>query len=234
MIPKTIYMCYKNIEELKPYAQNWIRLNPDYDIQLYDDEKCQSFLLKEYGQLHLDIFNFIQDGPIKADFWRVCVINKYGGLYVDADIEPLVPLKEYIEEDDYFVTCISAWERVCLNPHFIRCDKNNEILQDCINTYIQIYRNKLTYSYWGWSICSKLRIGVTKKEHIQFIYGKKFKFLFELASLNDCEYNGVIVLHNRYSNYIDHKFVENDEIKELRKKQNKDRLKSKLQELKRK
>ena len=64
-------------------------------------------LLKEYSQLHLDVFNFLKDGPIKSDFWRVCIINKYGGLYVDSDIIPLIPLKNYIEDDDYFVTCIS-------------------------------------------------------------------------------------------------------------------------------
>ena len=88
MIPKIIYMCHKVLDKIEIYSKNWKNLNPEYEIKLYDDELCKKFLLDEYSQLHLDIFNFLKDGPIKADFWRICILNKYGGLYIDADIEP--------------------------------------------------------------------------------------------------------------------------------------------------
>lgn len=52
----------------------------------------KEFLLKEYSQLHLDIFDFLEDGPIKSDFWRI--INKYGGYYIDSDIKTIAPLKK--------------------------------------------------------------------------------------------------------------------------------------------
>jgi mannosyltransferase OCH1-like enzyme len=128
MIPKVIYMCYKNLDKIKIYSKNWKNLNPEYDIKLYDDELCKTFLLDEYSQLHVDIFNFLKDGPIKADFWRVCIINKYGGLYVDADINPIVPLNKFIENDDDFVTCISSsfnenYLPLQFNPHFILSNK---------------------------------------------------------------------------------------------------------------
>ena len=73
MIPKVIYMCHKHLSEISKYSLNWKILNPEYDIKLYDDNLCQQFLLNEYSQLHLDIFNFLKDGPIKADFWRICI-----------------------------------------------------------------------------------------------------------------------------------------------------------------
>jgi mannosyltransferase OCH1-like enzyme len=207
MIPKVIYMCHKNLDKIKIYSQNWEKLNPDYEIKLYDDELCKSFLLEEYSQLHLDIFNFIKDGPIKADFWRLCIINKFGGLYVDADIKPLVPLDKYIEPDDDFVTCIScnfnkkylSWQ---LNPHFILSNKNNKILQDCIDRYIELYNSKKRYNYWVWSICKLMRIeGITKKEsQILYLNGIKFKFIFE-KDYDNCEYNNEIVFNNRYNEY---------------------------------
>ena len=213
MIPKIIYMCHKDLEYIKIYSQNWKRLNPEWQIKLYDNELCEKFLLEEYSQLYADIFNFIPDGPIKADFWRVCIINKYGGLYVDADIEPLVPLSEYIEKDIDFATCISfnfcqdahAWK---FNPHFIMSDKHNYILQKCINYYVQYYVNKIEYSYVEWSICKFMDIDNVKhkKSHIHYENGKKYQFLYELNG-NDCEYNDVIVLHNRYDFYKDHKFI---------------------------
>jgi hypothetical protein len=150
-IPKVIYMCHKELTHIKEYSKNWKRLNPEYEIKLYDNKLCEDFLLKEYSQLHYDIFKFIKDGPIKADFWRVCVIHKYGGVYVDADIEPLVPLREFIETDSDFVTCIDFTSNN-LNPHIIVSRKNEEILKKCIDTYIGYYENKFFYEYCNWSI----------------------------------------------------------------------------------
>jgi hypothetical protein len=214
MIPKVIYMCHKYLDDMSKYSQNWKKLNPEYDIKLYDDEMCKTFLLNEYSQLHLDIFNFLEDGPIKADFWRVCIINKYGGLYVDADIEPLVPLNTYIELDDDFVTCISQnfiQDKLSFqfNPQFIMSYKNNVLLQNCIDRYIKQYNDKVPYSYWEYSICNLFHIeGVSlKQSHVSYINGKKFKFMYETEAFNDCEYNGVVVLKNRYDNYINHNFT---------------------------
>jgi len=213
MIPKVIYICHKNLDAIQIYSQKWKDLNPEYEIKLYDDELCKKFLMEEYSQLHLDIFNYIQDGPIKCDFWRVCIINKYGGLYVDADINPIVPLKDYIEEDDDFVSCISKYYKTDmiqgqLNPHFILSNKNNSILEKCIYKYIQKYVNKSPYEYWKWSICYIMYIPyITEKKSQTFIKdGKKYKFLYERLE-NECEYNDVVVLHNRYENYKDHNFV---------------------------
>jgi hypothetical protein len=148
-IPKVIYMCHKELTHIKEYSKNWKRLNPEYEIKLYDDKLCEDFLLKEYSQMHYDIFKFIKDGPIKADFWRVCVIHKYGGVYVDADIEPLVPLRKFIEPDSDFVVCMSF---TGIDPILLVCRKNNFVLKKCIDTYIEYYKNKLFYEYGNWSI----------------------------------------------------------------------------------
>jgi hypothetical protein len=214
VIPKIIYMCYKTLDKLQIYAQNWKKLNPEYEIKLYDDDLCRKFLLDEYSQLHLDIFNYIPDGPIKADFWRVCVIYKYGGLYVDADIKPLVPLKEYLEDDDDFATCISCNFSVDakyghFNPHFILSRQNNPVLQQCIDNYIKKYINNVTYKYWHWSIINIMEIPDVKEKKSQILYmnGQKYKFLYE-RNYDECEYDGVVVLNNRYDNYVDHEFVD--------------------------
>ncbi len=231
MIPKVIYMCHKYLDKIKIYSNNWKILNPEYKIKLYDDEMCKEFLLKEYSQLHLDIFNFLKDGPIKGDFWRVCILNKYGGLYIDADIKPLVPLKLFIEKDDYFVTCISKnfkKDRLefQLNPHFIACYKNNTYLQNSIHRYIHQYTNKIPYDYWGYSICKLLTIkGISEqKSQIIYINNKKFKFLNEKTS-DICEYHGKDVLKNRYDSYSNHDFINTN--KELRGKTRKRKTRTK-------
>jgi hypothetical protein len=219
-------MCHKNLDKIKIYSRNWKILNPEYEIKLYDDNMCRDFLLKEYSKLHLAIFDFIKDGPIKCDFWRACIINKYGGLYVDADINPLVPLNEYIEDDDDFCTCISHnFNRnkleFQLNPHFILSNKDNPILQKCIDKYIVLFMfNKKNYHYWKWSVCKLLVMeGINeKKSQVLYLSNQKCKFLLEEPSCNDCSYNGKVVLKNRYDEYKNHNFISTDNnIKEVQK-----------------
>ena len=219
-IPKVIYMCHKVLDKIEIYSQKWKLLNPEYQIQLYDDNRCRYFLMKEYPPIFVKIFDFIPDGPIKADFWRVCIINKYGGVYVDADINPLVPLRDYISDDDWFVTCISNNfintsnnNILNFNPHIIMAKKNNIILRRVIQNYIYYYRRRnhpfFKYSYWGWSICKFLRIPNVFKKKSQVLYqnGKKIKLLLELPDMNTCVYGGRPVLKNRYRFYKNHNFI---------------------------
>ena len=214
-------MCHRVLDQIKHYSLNWKRLNPEYEIRLYDDQLCREFLRKKYSPLHAEIFDFIRDGPIKCDFWRVCVLNHSGGLYVDADIEPLVPLREYIDATDDFVTCISHYykqERLerQLNPHFILCRQGNRILESAIQKYIQLYRSGTPYAYWSWSICELMVIpGIPGKASQTIeIEGMMVKLLLEAPSLQSCSYNGVTVLNNRYPTYVDHDFVTAEQLGE--------------------
>jgi len=78
--PKVIYFCNKTITESDVMSSNnWKKLNPEYEIRLYDDEMIKSFLLKEYGASYVNIFDYLQEGPIKADFFRICILYKNGG-----------------------------------------------------------------------------------------------------------------------------------------------------------
>jgi hypothetical protein len=224
MIPKIIYMCYNNLEIIQKYSENWKILNPDYEIKLYNDELCEKFLLEEFSELHRDIFNFIKDGPIKSDFWRVCIIFKYGGLYVDADIEPLVSLNEYIEQDVDFVTCISGFKQIGFNPHFIMAKPNNEILKKCIDTYLEYFTENKEYSYWDWSICPIFLkfINIETYSNTIIINESKYQLLLEdfVTQYHDtnnyqihfCKYKNLKVINNRYKNYISHNFHDTDNL----------------------
>ena len=204
MIPNVIYMCDKTLTAIKMLSKNWKKLNPTVKIKLYDDELCKAFLLKEYGQLYLDIFNFIKDGPIKADFWRVCLLYRYGGIYCDADNEPLVSL-EFMEDVD-FVTCSSYNPQYTFNPNFIACGKDNKIMEQCIEWYLHRYQTK-PYSYWDWSImqCFADIIDLKVEEGIYHYQDMKIQIIREVAGFfhHDAHnmYKGVRVFNNRYANW---------------------------------
>lgn len=212
MIPKIIYMCDKKLDDIEIYSQNWRKLNPEYEIKLYDDKLCEKFLLEEFSLLHHDIFKFIPDGPIKADFWRICILYKYGGIYSDADIEPLVPLKDFIENEVDFVTCSSYWDdmKFNFNPNFIMAYKGDIILKKCIDWYIDKYNNKTKYGYWDWSIMrcftDVLLLNNYKKEYgIYYLNEKKIQIIKECPGNAHYDshniYNEMRVFNNRYRNW---------------------------------
>jgi len=217
-IPKQIFMCDKTLHYIAKYSENWRRLNPEYAIKLYDDNMCASFLLTEFTQKHLDLFNFLQDGPIKADFWRLCVLYKYGGVYIDADAEPLISLQDFIDPLADFVTCSSYGSNY--NPNFIMAKAGDEFIKLCIDTYIRMYDEKVPYSYWTYSIMtifnSLLQLeNYTKLSGIYYNKeGKAHQIIKEVKAekfTDDYnEYNGISVFNNRYKNYdyMTHSFIE--------------------------
>jgi mannosyltransferase OCH1-like enzyme len=214
-IPKVIYLSYKTKNIPNYIIPNWQKIYPGYEIKLYDNEDCIKFLKDEYGQEYVDIFNFIKDGPIKADFWRVCILYKYGGIYSDIDIEPLVSIESIIDKDTTFMTSISN-NNINLNPHFIVSVPKHKVLKKCIDKYLEMHRNKKLYSYWGWSIVNIMRDEfheIFKKlltEGIN-IDSENYKYqmlkeIYPTTSEKDhyCKYNNIKILNNRYSDY-DHK-----------------------------
>ena len=188
MFDKVIHITYKNIEKLENVKNQWLMLNPEYRVELYDDTRCITFLNEYFGAKFGDIFNYIQDGPIKSDFFRICVLYIYGGVYVDADIKPFIPLNEFIEDDIELCTVISynyQKEKTVYNynPHFIVAKKRNNYLYDTIKKYELLYEQQ-SYSYWHWSICNLFNINdleynINNEKNAFTLNDKKYMFLIE-------------------------------------------------------
>ena len=220
-IPKRIFICHQNIECLRMTYHKWKTLNPNYEIYLFDDSMCEQFLLNKYSELHYNVFKFIPDGPIKSDFWRLCVLYKYGGIYVDADINPLIPLDNYLIPTSDFVTCITKQNRN-FNPHFIASKKTEYILQLCINEYIDMYNSKRhLYDYLKWSIVHIFNKYLSPLRNLRVntvvFKNKKFQFFVEMTNprlrspnLHDyyCVFNNLRLFNSRYINYhpYEHQF----------------------------
>ena len=199
------------------YTYNrWKYFNPTYDVHLFDDETCKQFLETHFGSLHREIFEFIKDGPIKSDFWRLCIVYELGGIYVDCDIELLTPLDKFIDPKSDIVTVISSnfidtnseW---AFNPHLLAARPKDSDIKRCIDRYIDLYNNKHPYDYWQWSICRLFTIphtSITKDTNILNINSKQYQFLHE-QEFNHSTYENVRVLNNRYENYdgTRHEFI---------------------------
>jgi mannosyltransferase OCH1-like enzyme len=87
-IPKIIHQTFK--DHHLPFITRWhinrfLKRNPEYQYEFYDDQRIEHFLKKEYDQETLALYKRLNIGAAKADFFRYAVLYKTGGIYIDID-----------------------------------------------------------------------------------------------------------------------------------------------------
>lgn len=105
-IPKVIYQTFKNdkLPLINRLAIKWLKFrNKEYRYEFYDDERIQTFILEEYGGYILELYNRLNIGAAKADFFRYAILLKKGGVYLDIDAYVPGRLGHIIRPDDHAV-----------------------------------------------------------------------------------------------------------------------------------
>lgn len=125
-IPKKIHLSWKDKNVLnsdcaliQKGAKNLERLNPDWDVQVYDDEDINRLLRDSIGR---DNWDLIKDKKIteKTDLWRLIKTYKDGGMYVDIDRYVDTSLGEIIDS-----------ETSCVLPTFQDVDFSQDFILTC-------------------------------------------------------------------------------------------------------
>ena len=82
----TSYLCEESDEIIQSILQQWKLKNPEFEICYFSDEDVHSFFKNHtpYYELVLQMKN----GVAKADFFRICYIQTFGGYWFDLDLEP--------------------------------------------------------------------------------------------------------------------------------------------------
>jgi mannosyltransferase OCH1-like enzyme len=68
--------------QLIEVLQRTIFMNPDYEVYYFDNDEVTAFM-KSYSKEAFDAYKKISPGAFKADLFRYCVLEKYGGCYSD-------------------------------------------------------------------------------------------------------------------------------------------------------
>lgn len=74
------------------------RKNPCFDFYLFDTNECRNFI-KHYFKDEPDVlwaFDSLVPGAYKADLWRYCILYIHGGIYLDASLEIVENLKDFV------------------------------------------------------------------------------------------------------------------------------------------
>lgn len=96
MIPKIIHYCWFGRGQMPPLALNcidsWKRYLPDYELRLWNEDTFDLDLYP-YAREAYDSRKF----AFVTDVVRLWALNKYGGVYMDTDVEVLRSLDDLLE-----------------------------------------------------------------------------------------------------------------------------------------
>lgn len=121
-------------------------MSPDHEYRFMKTEDREEFIKSNYPQHILDNYSKLQIGAAQADFWRVLVLQKHGGIYMDIDAHFVWPPSSIIKPNDeeLYVTI----RRGDISNYFIASKSNNTNLDKIIHSIMEnIDKNELKNVY---------------------------------------------------------------------------------------
>jgi mannosyltransferase OCH1-like enzyme len=124
---------------VKPCIQQWINLNQDWEFRFIDQYSMYDYIeplgiAKEtLDQIPL---------AVSSDLYKLQLLIKYGGVWVDATTFPLLPINDWLPnkmDAGYFFYYRPGRDRI-ISSWFIAAEKNNELLK-------KVYKN--LKEYWN-------------------------------------------------------------------------------------
>lgn len=95
IIPKSIYQFWDSKEiplVISRRMDSWRVLNPGWSHHVFNSESAKQIMSDVGGFQALRAFESLQVPAAQADLFRYAVLIKFGGVYVDADDKPSLPL----------------------------------------------------------------------------------------------------------------------------------------------
>ena len=139
MIPRIIHLCWFGKKEypdlVSKCIRSWEEKMPDYTIMIWNEDSFDvnsiSWTKEAYAQ---GKWAFV------SDYVRLVALYKYGGIYLDTDMEVLSDISSYLNTNDFICSFI---EGCLVSMGFIGTPSNSPIVKRLINYYeSQHYLNK--------------------------------------------------------------------------------------------
>lgn len=130
-IPKTIHYCWfggKMIpEQYRKWMESWKRLCPDYEIVEWNESNYDVHKSKYISQAYEQ-----KKWAFVSDYARIDIINEYGGVYLDTDVELIKNIDELLKNNAF---CGFESNRYVAYGLGFGSKKNNLILDEIKHYY---------------------------------------------------------------------------------------------------
>ncbi len=138
-VPRIIWQTNFTDQATLPVYLNYLfnrLMAPSFEYRFMITAARARFIEENYPGEIFEAFSRLQVGAAQADFWRVLVLQKHGGVYLDIDAHAVWPLARIVKPgmDELFVTT----KRGDISNYFIASKPDNPHLQKVIDA---IYAN---------------------------------------------------------------------------------------------
>ena len=133
-VPEIVQMCLDTIKKIYP---NLVVINKDNVAEYVD---IPDFIMEKFN-------SGIIDTPHLSDYIRLCLLEKYGGTWIDATCYLLEPIPDFIREQDFFI--LQNLDKRGISNYLINASKNNYLvkrLRYCLEQYWE--NENFTVSYF--------------------------------------------------------------------------------------
>lgn len=143
MIPKIIHYSWISSDEKPELVQqcmaSWKKYLPDYDVILWDAERIRQEIKSEY--VEEAIAN--KKWAFAADYVRIYAVNKYGGIWLDSDVEVKRSLDGFLsasklfigQEAALFFADENAYRNTHLTAHCFGAEPAHPFLERCLQYF---------------------------------------------------------------------------------------------------
>jgi mannosyltransferase OCH1-like enzyme len=133
-IPRVIWQTNFTNKVTLPVYLNYLFnrwISPTYEYRFVSTEERANFIKSNFPKEIFDCYLKLQIGAAQADFWRVLMLYKYGGVYLDIDAFTITSLDNIVKPEDMEVYIMTKNEG--LSNFFIASAPNNPNLEKIIN-----------------------------------------------------------------------------------------------------
>lgn len=128
-IPKKIHQIWLGSpypEKYKALQKSWRDLHPDWEFKVWTDADVDAFRLK-----NIALFKKATNWGQKSDIWRLEILDRYGGLYIDTDFLCLKPFDILHYACDFYIG-IAHSKTVVFYNGLIGAAPGHPIIKKCI------------------------------------------------------------------------------------------------------
>ena len=170
MIPKIIHYCWISTEEkpelIKRCMKTWREKLPDYEFILWDARR----IAEEIKSTFVDEAIMVRKWAFAADYVRCFAVYKYGGIYLDTDVEVFKSFDDLLNNKMFIgqETCTShinglIHKTIRLTSHCFGAEPNHPYLKLCLC----YYKNRRFIRSMNWDLPDEMRYDQTLLPEIQ-------------------------------------------------------------------
>lgn len=130
-IPKTIHYCWFGRNPKPKLAEkcikSWRKYCPDYEIIEWNEDNFDIVAAPLYVRQAYEA----QKWAFVTDYVRLFVLTKYGGIYMDADVEVIKPLDVFLKHQAF-----SGFEdQIHIQTGIMACEKDDPLFKSWLDEY---------------------------------------------------------------------------------------------------